>query len=73
MRATVRLAVARIARPHGAQDEHQSQRRRLRSHQAAHGRRRRREQKELVNISHTPAIHLLLFIAIAQLDSTRLD
>ena len=51
VRAAVRLALARVTRPHDPQDERQSQRRRLRGHQAAHGRCRRGEQEKLVYTS----------------------
>lgn len=48
----MRLPVAGIARRHGSQDEHQSQRWRLWSHATTNGCRRRREQEKLVRYAN---------------------
>lgn len=50
VRSTMRLQIVGIARRNGTQNEHQSQRRRLRSHSAKNGSRRRREQEKLVGV-----------------------
>lgn len=58
VRSTMRLSVTGIPGRYGPQDEHQSQRRRLRSNAATNGRRRRREQEKLVGFF--PLLNLIV-------------